>query len=169
VNKLIALALTGYFGFFILGIVGLGGHWYATSQPPEQPIPFSHKVHINTVGLQCTHCHQYAAEGPQATVPAMSICMECHKNVKTDSPEIQKLTRAWEEGRGVEWVKVHNVPWHVHFTHKRHVKAGIQCQSCHGEVRAMDQMRQVRSLEMGWCVSCHRLNAASTDCLTCHK
>jgi hypothetical protein len=168
-NKLITLALTGYFGVMLLAVIGLGGHWHATGLPPEQPIAFSHKLHLNTVGLTCTHCHQYADKGLQATVPAMSICMECHKDVKTDSPEIQKLTHAWDEGKGVEWVKVHDVPWHVHFTHKRHIKAGIQCASCHGEVQAMDQMRQVRSLEMGWCVSCHRLNAASTDCLTCHK
>ncbi len=168
-NKFIVLALTGYFGLMLLGFAGLAGHWHATGLPPVQPIAFSHQLHLNTVGLNCTHCHQYADQGKQATVPAMSICMACHKNVKTDSPEIQKLSQAWEGGEGVEWVKVHDLPWHVHFTHKRHIKAGIECQSCHGEVQAMEQMRQVRSLEMGWCVSCHRLNAAPTDCLTCHK
>lgn len=168
-NKFIVLALTGYFGLMLLALGGLAGHWLATGLPPEQPVAFSHKVHLTRVGLKCTHCHQYADKGEQATVPAMSICMACHKNVKTDSPEIQKLTKAWEAGEGVEWLKVHDLPWHVHFTHKRHIKAGIECQRCHGEVRGMDQMRQVRSLEMGWCVSCHRLNAASTDCLTCHK
>jgi hypothetical protein len=168
-NRLISLALTLYFGAVSLAILGLGTYWHETKQPPVQPVAFSHKVHVNQVALQCTHCHRNVDRGAQATVPAMAICMECHKNVKTDSPEIQKLTQAWEAQRGVEWIKVHDLPWHVNFTHKRHIKAGIQCESCHGDVRGMDTMRQVRSLEMGWCVNCHRLNRASTDCLTCHK
>jgi len=95
--------------------------------------------------------------------------MECHVKVKTDSPEIQKLTAAWADGRPIEWKRVHSLPWHARFTHKPHIGAGIECTTCHGEVAGMAVMRQARSLEMGWCLNCHRQKSAPTDCLTCHK
>lgn len=99
----------------------------------------------------------------------MKICADCHLKVATDKPEVKKLMKYWEDKQPVPWNKVHNLPWHVHFTHKRHIKAGIDCSVCHGEVRAMTTARQVRSLEMGWCVNCHREKGAPTDCLVCHK
>ncbi len=136
---------------------------------PRQPIDFSHEIHIKQVALDCTHCHQYADQARQPGIPALEVCMECHQNVATDRPEVQKLTQYWESGEPVEWVRVYDVPWHVHFTHKRHVKAGVACETCHGEVSVQSRVRQVTSLKMGWCVSCHRANGADTDCLVCHR
>ena len=102
------------------------------------------------------------------------MCMGCHKIAATDKPEVQKLTRYYESGEPVPWVQVHVLPQHVKFNHKRHVRAGIDCQKCHGPVPEMDVLYQYPSLKMGWCVSCHRQNLhnadfpASMDCLTCH-
>lgn len=164
------LPVTGYFLLAGVLVVGLGFHLRATKTARlEQPIEFPHKTHVVTVGLACTHCHTTADKSPEAGVPAVAVCMECHKNVRTDSAEIQKLTEHWTNEKPIEWTKIHRVPWHVRFTHKRHIKAGIDCAVCHGEVKTMMQVEQVRSLDMGWCVRCHQQNSAPIDCWTCHK
>jgi copper homeostasis protein CutC len=112
--------------------------------------------------------------------------MGCHINVKTDSPEVQKIHKYWNEKKPIPWNRVHRIRQrnYVYFTHERHIKAedakvnnpnfeagkaGIACEACHGEVKAMEKMRAFSSLKMGWCVSCHRANDAPTDCLICHK
>lgn len=170
IKKLIVPALlTGMLLFGLLVVTGLGFHWYHTERKPDQPIAFSHRLHIEKVGVECTDCHQYADKGPQATVPAMQICMDCHETTATDRPEVKKLLSYWDKKEPVPWNKVYRQPWHVHFTHKRHIKAGVKCETCHGEVKTMTTVRKVRTLEMGWCVTCHKENNAPTDCLTCHK
>ena len=168
-KKLAYLALTGYFALGALLLIGLRFHINIRDRRLEQPIHFPHATHINKVGLTCLKCHTTADKSPQAGVPALSVCMECHNKVKTDSPEIKILTDHWQKQEPVEWSKIHQLPWHVRFNHKRHIKAGVDCAVCHGEVKTMIQVHQVRSLEMGWCVSCHRANNAPTDCWTCHK
>jgi hypothetical protein len=91
--------------------------------------------------------------------------------VATDRPEIQKLADYWNRREPMEWNRVHRIRIrdYVFFSHERHVKAKVDCAECHGEVKYMDKIRQVRSLEMGWCVQCHRSEKAPTDCLTCHR
>src|SRR4030067_1952114 len=95
--------------------------------------------------------------------------MSCHRAIATDKEEIRKLTRHYEEKRPVLWIRVYSLPEHVYFSHKRHAKAGVDCAECHGMVGAMIKIRRVGSLEMGWCVSCHRVKGAPRDCATCHK
>jgi len=163
---LVFLGLTAV-GFLVIG--ALGFNWFSTARKPEQPIAFSHRVHIEKVGLDCNRCHYYADKSIHAGIPAVKVCMDCHEKVATDRPEVKKLLKYWQDKEPIPWLKVHNLAWHVHFTHKRHIKADIQCARCHGELKAMDTARKVGSLNMGWCVSCHRQNHAPTDCLTCHK
>jgi hypothetical protein len=166
---IISLLFAGFLFIGILIVAGLGFLWHSTEAKPDQPIAYSHNIHIEKVGLECDHCHQYADKSPRAGIPAVGICMDCHESVATDKPEIKKLMAYWNKKEPIPWVKVHNQPWHVHFTHKRHIKANIDCSFCHGEVKAMNTVRKVRSLEMGWCVTCHKEKNAPTDCLTCHK
>lgn len=141
---------------------------------PVQPINFSHKIHAGTNQMDCKYCHYGAANSAWANIPSVSTCMGCHKIVATDKPEIIKLTGYWDRGEQIPWVKVHYTPDHVKFNHKRHVRAGVACQTCHGPVETMDRVYQYNSLKMGWCVSCHRQNLdnpthpASMDCLVCH-
>ena len=163
------LLLAGYFGASMLVIAGFGVVWEDEAGPVEQPLPFSHRFHVGQAELECTQCHQLADKGPQATVPPMSVCAECHAGMATENPEIKKLQEHLENDIPVAWNRVHDLPWHAVFTHKRHIRAGIECTTCHGEVQAMERVRQVLPLTMGWCVSCHRDNDAPTDCLTCHK
>jgi cytochrome c553 len=143
-------------------------------QGPEQPIKFPHDIHAGKLGMNCLYCHYSAEKSPIANIPPMSTCMGCHKMAVTDRPEIQKLTGYFERNEQIPWVEVYRLPDHVKFNHKRHVKAGIECQSCHGPVQTMRVLYQYPSLKMGWCVSCHRQNLnnpahpASMDCLICH-
>lgn len=144
------------------------------AQPPKQPIAFSHKIHAGKLGMNCLYCHYSADKSPIANIPAVSVCMGCHKIAMLDRPEIQKLTGYWNRRETPPWIEVYRLPDHVKFNHKRHVLAGFQCQQCHGKVQEMDVMRQVPSLKMGWCVSCHRQNLtnknfpATMDCVACH-
>jgi len=164
-------AALGYFGFFALIFLALGYDYYRNKQAPDQPIAFSHKIHVGTVGLECQFCHESVDKSTFAGIPSVQKCMTCHANVATDRPEVQKLAGYWEREEPMEWNRVHRIRIreHVFFSHKRHVKAGVDCADCHGEVRYMDKVRMVSSLEMGWCVSCHEHKKAPTDCLTCHQ
>lgn len=168
-NRIIKLVLSGYFAIFLILLLVFVFHWSNYEEAPEQPIAFSHKKHVGELKLECTTCHLYADRGKHATAPAVQICMSCHEGVATDKPEIQKLTKFWEDKQPIPWAQVHNVQDYVYFTHKRHIKAGLDCANCHGEVATMDKIYRVNSLKMGWCVDCHKSKEAPLDCYTCHK
>lgn len=123
---------------------------------PEQPIPFSHKLHAGDNKIDCKYCHVGVEKTRHASVPSLNICMNCHLAVKTESPWIQKITRAYKEGKPIEWIRVHELPDYVYFPHHRHVAKGVSCQTCHGEVEKMERVAQKGALTMGWCMDCHR-------------
>lgn len=156
---------------------------------PEQPIPFSHKLHAGTNKIACTYCHSGAEKSRHATIPSLNVCMNCHSVVKTGSPYIQQVTAAYKAGKPIEWIRVHELPDFVYFPHKRHIAKGLACETCHGNVREMSRIEQFAPLTMGWCMECHRGEttprdvlakiypnmtnphgpAASTNCSTCHN
>ncbi|MBI4514889.1 MAG: cytochrome c3 family protein [Deltaproteobacteria bacterium] len=144
---------------------------------PVQPIAYSHKVHAGDYKMACLYCHYAAERGRHAGVPAASLCMNCHTQVKKDSPEVQKLAAAVESDTPIQWVRVHRFPAHSHFNHARHVAGGeLKCQTCHGPIETMDRVRQEHDMTMGFCLDCHRQTAQrvatapapSTDCTACH-
>lgn len=174
---LILFIIGGY--FVVKGAINLGRN---KGYEPEQPIYYSHKVHAGTNQISCLYCHGSAYEGKQANIPSLNTCMNCHMTIneytgadifKTDgskvdgTAEIQKIYEhvGWDpasrsytgEGKPVEWVRIHNLPDHVYFNHSQHTVAGqVQCQTCHGEIQKMDEVKQFTDLSMGWCVNCHR-------------
>ncbi|MCY4600218.1 MAG: cytochrome c3 family protein [Acidobacteria bacterium] len=131
-------------------------------------IAFSHETHVNTAGLDCQFCHAYARRGPLAGLPPLSRCAGCHRFVLPDSPDVARLLARFDAGEPLAWPRVHDLPDHVRFTHKRHVRAGIACGACHGDVGRMQLAEQTAPLTMGWCVSCHEARQAPIDCVTCH-
>lgn len=139
---------------------------------PEQPINFSHIVHVQQNKMECQYCHWNVAKADYATIPDVELCMGCHKLVKGhDEPskaEIAKLEKYYDEGVPIPWVKVHVMPDHYRFNHKRHVKAGVTCHECHGQIPEMPVVERVTSMKMGWCIDCHREKGSSIDCTTCH-
>ncbi|MGZ5280688.1 MAG: c-type cytochrome [Bacteroidia bacterium] len=128
---------------------------------PEQPIKFNHKLHAGQYGIKCQYCHTGVEKSKSATIPSLSTCMNCHNYVK-EGPlhgkvEIAKLVDHYKNKKPVKWVRIHNLPDHVYFNHSQHVTAGkVACQQCHGPVQEMERVRQVSTLEMGWCINCHR-------------
>ena len=154
----------------ILDFYRIFGHTFrAKGYQPDQPIKFSHAIHVGKNKMECQYCHWSVAKAAFAAIPEAQSCMGCHQMIRTNSPEIQKLTKFYQDQKPVPWVKVHVMPDHVRFNHKRHVKAGVACQECHGQIPEMDVVERVSSMKMGWCVSCHRERGTSIDCWTCHK
>lgn len=190
--------------FGVMGIVGLAGFvvtaliatfvissWlgdpviFGYEEGPDQPIAFPHTVHVQDLGLDCTFCHRNVTKGAAASIPAVALCMTCHVAVGDGLPEVEKL-RAYfdpdgdpdtDDGRPIDWVRVHRMPDHVQFVHEAHIKffserdgiaASATCSTCHGDVGGMTKVKQVRTLKMGDCVDCHREYSAPTDCSTCH-
>ena len=123
---------------------------------PHQPIHYSHKLHAGDLGLDCRYCHQNVENGPHATIPTTSTCMNCHSKVRVESDLLAPLRQANESGDPVEWIKVHLLPQYAYFSHAMHVNAGVGCASCHGRIDQMEIVRQVEPLNMGWCLECHR-------------
>ncbi len=170
-------------GFFVSkGMIGLNRqHGYE----PRQPIYYSHKVHAGINQINCLYCHGNAWDSKTAAIPSVNVCMNCHKTIQTYSKgpklydkngmeingtgEIAKLYEYagfnpekpddWDPSKAkpIAWIKIHNLPDHVYFNHSQHVRVGnVQCQTCHGEITAMDEVRQFSELSMGWCINCHR-------------
>lgn len=129
---------------------------------PSQPIPFSHKIHVDQVGLDCRYCHSFVDVSGHSNVPSGSTCWNCHQHVQKESPKLAPLHRSMDpafpgyDGKPIEWVKIHKVPDFVYFNHSAHVNRGISCQSCHGNVDQMEIVSQDQNLSMGWCLDCHR-------------
>src|SRR3954470_21486420 len=142
---------------------------YKPPPAPEQPIPYSHKVHL-AQGLKCVMCHEGAETDDHATLPPTATCMGCHSNVKTDSPNIQKLKDFDDKHEAVPWRRVYRLPTFVYFSHKQHVTdSKVACETCHGNVPQMDVMQKVKDISMAACIECHKANAARVNCDTCHE
>jgi mono/diheme cytochrome c family protein len=178
----ILFMIGGY--YLVQGAIGLGRQ---QGYQPEQPIFYSHKVHAGVNQISCLYCHSFATTGKHANIPSVNVCMNCHQNINEYSgtagklfredgtevdgtAEIQKLydyagwdpkTRAYTgKGHPIEWIRIHNLPDHVFFSHAQHTNAGkVQCQTCHGEIQKMDEVHQFAPLSMGWCINCHRTTA----------
>ncbi len=123
---------------------------------PEQPIPFSHKVHAGELGLDCRYCHNTVEETQHAAIPPTQTCMNCHAQLHPQSPKLQPLFESYETGMPIEWVRVHDLPQYAYFNHSAHVTRGVSCVECHGRVDTMDVIYQHETLSMGWCLNCHR-------------
>ncbi len=128
---------------------------------PDQPVKFSHKVHAGDNGIDCMYCHTTAGKGKSAGIPATNLCLNCHVIIREGTHsgkfEIAKVVDAVEKGKPIEWIRIHNLPEHVFFSHAVHVGSGkLDCTQCHGQVKEMDIMKQQNDLSMGWCINCHR-------------
>jgi hypothetical protein len=129
---------------------------YNKGYEPTQPIPFSHKLHAGQYGIDCKYCHTSVEVSKHSSVPSMNICMNCHLSVGVTKDWIQKLQKQYAEKDPIAWQKVHLLPDHVKFNHAAHIKAGKDCNTCHGPIEQMEVVYQWSDLSMGWCINCHR-------------
>jgi len=163
-NRLPLITLAG------VGIVGLAvvlGAWYWMSPEyyevgysPEQPVPYSHRLHAGQLGMDCRYCHSQVEQSPHANIPPTQTCMNCHSQVLTASERLLPIRESWATGQPVEWVNVHHMPDYARFPHNTHLNVGgglaVGCETCHGRVDQMEVVQVVKPLSMGWCLSCHR-------------
>ncbi len=154
----------------VLGVVLTGGFvstvgifWYYFSPKnlqvgyePEQPVPYSHRLHAGELGIDCRYCHANVERSAIAMLPPTQTCMGCHAEVAAEAESLAPIRESWESGRSVEWVQAHVLPDHAYFDHSIHVGAGVGCASCHGRVDQMEVVRVVEPIAMQWCLECHR-------------
>jgi hypothetical protein len=140
----------------------------APHPPPEQPLAFSHKLHVG-FGLQCTHCHENPAGSNNISLPPVKTCMACHIAVDKDKASIKKLADYAASGQAVPWARIYPLTAGIHFSHEPHLKAGVQCSNCHGPVGEQPAMSELTAItSMATCISCHQAFKAPKGCETCH-
>ena len=160
-NTLAKLSIFG--GLFIL----LAGVWalaeinrssYNTGQYIErqQPVQFSHKHHVGDDGIDCRYCHTSVEVSNTAGMPPTKTCMNCHSQIWSESPYLEPVRASWKSGKPIEWTRVHDLPDFVYFNHSIHVNKGVGCNTCHGPIDEMPAVYQYASLQMEWCLECHR-------------
>ena len=159
-NKVFPVLLAA---ILIGGLVAIGFFWYFGSPKytdvgyrPEQPVPYSHKLHAGDLGLDCRYCHVGVEVSASATIPPTQTCMNCHTLIKTDSKKVAAVLESWANGTPIEWIRIHDLPDYAYFNHSAHVSVGVGCVSCHGNVAQMEEVMQVEPLSMSWCLDCHR-------------
>lgn len=123
---------------------------------PVQPVPYSHKTHAFDLGMDCRYCHSQVEFSRHAQVPPTKTCLNCHIMIKPDSEKLVLIHNSWDQDIPMRWTRVHNLPDYAYFNHSAHLRAGVGCISCHGDVSQMEIVRQVAPLSMGWCLDCHR-------------
>ena len=131
---------------------------YVTGQyvTPPQPIPFSHQHHVTGLGLDCRYCHTSVENSSFAGIPPTKTCMNCHALIWTNAALLDPVRFSFRSGQSIQWNRVHDLPDFVYFNHSIHVNKGVGCYSCHGPVNEMPLMYQENSLQMEWCLNCHR-------------
>ncbi len=129
---------------------------------PVQPIAYSHKLHAGDLQMDCRYCHAYVERGPHAGVPPTQTCMNCHSQVKKDSPALEPLRQSWANNTPVAWKRIHKIPDFAYFDHSAHMgfgtgdnRAAIGCETCHGRIDQMEVVSQRQPLSMSWCLECH--------------
>jgi hypothetical protein len=147
----------------VLGVTAVAGVTYyftpkysRVGYAPTQPVAYNHYLHAEQLGIDCRYCHTYVDESGHANVPDAGTCMNCHSQVKKDSPLLEPIRNSYETGEPVEWVRIHKVPDYVYFNHAVHVNRGISCVECHGKINEMEVVYHAEPMSMGWCLECHR-------------
>jgi hypothetical protein len=123
---------------------------------PIQPVAYSHRLHAGELQIDCRYCHASVETSPVANVPPTQTCMNCHKTVARTSEALAPVRESASSGRPLRWLRVHKLPDYAYFDHRAHVRAGVGCVSCHGQVEQMEVVQQVEPLSMSWCLDCHR-------------
>lgn len=124
--------------------------------PREQPVPFSHKHHVGGLGIDCRYCHTSVEEAAQASIPSTKTCMTCHSQVWTNAAMLEPVRQSYQNDQSIPWLKVHDLPDFAYFNHSIHIAKGVGCQTCHGQVDQMPLMMRKNTLNMEWCLTCHR-------------
>jgi hypothetical protein len=154
---LVGLVLLGGGAIFLMGAIERSPYNTQVQVIRDQPVPFSHEHHVAGLGIDCRYCHTSVERAASAGMPAVKTCMQCHSQIWTDAPLLEPIRQAWRDpNQSIRWSRVHDLPDFVYFNHSIHVAKGVGCSSCHGRVDQMPLMWKEASLQMEWCLNCHR-------------
>ncbi len=157
VPKQVIIALT-----LLTIAVTSGITYYATPKytrvgyQPTQPVAFDHRLHVGQLDIDCRYCHSFVEQSEHSNIPDATTCMNCHTQIKRDSPALAPVRESWATGNPVPWVRIHKTPDYVFFNHSVHVNRGISCVECHGQVNEMPVVYHAKSHSMKFCLDCHR-------------
>jgi len=144
---------------FVLLEVNRSSYVTRAYEAREQPVPFSHAHHVGGMGIECRYCHTSVDRSAFAGIPPTKTCMNCHSQIWNQSPELEPVRESFRSGSSIEWVRVNDLPEFVYFNHSAHVNKGMGCTTCHGRIDRMPLVWQEKSLQMEWCLDCHRAPA----------
>jgi hypothetical protein len=150
--------LVAFGALYVVALLYYGIHPQAMDigYMPDQPVPYSHRLHAGELGIDCRYCHTTVEESAFANVPPTQTCMNCHRTIFPESEALAPVRASHDTGMPVEWMRVHDLPDFVYFNHSAHVRRGVGCVECHGRVDEMDVVYQAKALSMAWCLDCHR-------------
>jgi hypothetical protein len=154
--SIVAAVLLGGVAFFVVTQIARSSYVTGRYLEKQQPIQFSHKHHVGDDGIDCRYCHTSVETSSSAGLPPTQTCMNCHSQIWSDSPYLEPVRASFRENKPIEWERVHDLPEYVYFNHSIHVNKGVGCSTCHGKVDEMASVFMENTLQMEWCISCHK-------------
>lgn len=151
----VAIVLAGVVGY-VYTQVARSSYLTGRYLEKQQPVQFSHKHHVGDDGIDCRYCHTAVETSSSAGMPPTQTCMNCHSQIWADSPYLEPVRASFRDNKPIEWTRVHDLPEYAYFNHSIHVAKGVGCSSCHGDIANMPSVYQENTLQMEWCLSCHR-------------
>ncbi len=155
ISMVMVVVLAGVGGFAFTQI-SRSSYLTGRYQEKQQPVQFSHKHHVGDDGIDCRYCHQTVETTASAGMPATQTCMNCHSQLWADSPYLEPVRASFRDNKPIEWERVHDLPEYTYFNHSIHVAKGVGCSTCHGSIDKMPAVYQENTLQMEWCIACHR-------------
>jgi hypothetical protein len=153
---MVTVVLLGVVAFYLYTTVSRSDWITGRHVERMQPVQFSHKHHVGDDGIDCRYCHTTVETAASAGLPATQTCMNCHSQLFADSEYLEPVRASFRDNKPIEWTRVHDLPEYVYFNHSIHVAKGVGCSTCHGEIDNMPAVYQANTLQMEWCLSCHK-------------
>ena len=154
--SMIMVAVLGGVAFFAYTLIARSSYITGRYLEVQQPVQFSHKHHVGDDGIDCRYCHQTVETTASAGMPPTQTCMNCHSQIWSDSPYLEPVRASYRDNKPIEWERVHKLPGYAYFNHSIHVAKGVGCSTCHGQIDNMPAVFQENTLQMEWCIACHR-------------
>ena len=154
--SIVAAVLLGGIAFYVVTQIARSTYVTGVNLERQQPVQFSHKHHSGDDGIDCRYCHTAVETSSSAGMPPTQTCMNCHSQIWSDSPYLEIVRASYRDNKPIQWERVHDLPDYVYFNHSAHINKGVGCSTCHGNVTEQPAIRMVNTLQMEWCLSCHR-------------
>ncbi len=154
--SLVVAAILAGTAFYVYTQVSRSSYITGRYLEKQQPVQFSHKHHVGDDGIDCRYCHSTVETSASASLPPTQTCMNCHNQIWSDSPYLEPVRASFRDNTPIQWERVHDLPEFAYFNHSIHIAKGVGCASCHGDIANMPAVYQENTLQMEWCLSCHR-------------